>query len=52
MDHLGFGERTQLDGIYNYNVSVIGDVNSIRFESDDISLRGTCIHKECGLSTS
>ena len=52
MDQLGFGERTQVHGIYDYNVSVNGDVNSIRFESDDTSLRGVSIHKKRGLSAS
>ena len=52
MDQLGFGEPTQLHGIYDYNVSVIGDVNSIRFKGDDTSLRGAFIHKKDSLSES
>ena len=52
MDQLGFGKLTQLHGIQDYNVSVMGNVNSIRFEGEGTSLRGACIHKKRGLSAS
>ena len=50
MDQLRFGERKQLHRIYGYNVSVIGDVDNIRFEGDENSVRGACIHRKRGIS--